>query len=103
MEVMPNSLGAPRPIDPEDVVGSVMLRTAAPRQYRRLRVRAVTVTCAVPTKAPIWTPNRITSTSLDVQKGRFTSGNRPFCGPLARQKSCKSWDSVVPNDSDSLH
>ena len=53
-------------------------------------------------ESPVLPPNRVRYASLGVQKGRYTSVNRPFCGPWARGNTCKSSDSMVSNDIDFL-
>jgi predicted RNA-binding Zn-ribbon protein involved in translation (DUF1610 family) len=57
----------------------------------------------LPSESPVSVPNCVRMASLGVPKGRFTSTNRPFCGPWASEKSCKTWDSEVPSAIDSLH
>jgi len=48
-------------------------------------------------------PKRVTCASLRVKKGRFSSGNWPFCASAARQRPCISTTSVVVNRVDSLN
>ena len=52
---------------------------------------------------PALLPNRVRCASLGVQKGRFSAGNRPFCGPWESKNSCKASDSVAQNEVESLH
>ena len=40
-------------------------------------------------ESPVLPPNRVRYASLGVQKGGYSSVNRPFCGPWARGNTCK--------------